>query len=794
MESAIKHQQEMDGLDETNLKAYRWTIEGRVQGVGFRPFVYRLAQRLGLTGKVWNQGGSVFIEAQGTSEHLAQFGNRLIQDAPMIASAHISNRVSISVDNRQQFKIETSQFEPTQSHRVPPDYGVCDECLTEMRAPHNRRYRYPFINCTQCGPRYTIIDQLPYDRPFTSLKDFPLCPECDQEYRTPVDRRFHAQPIACPDCGPQLAFSLPGQSSIIKDDNEAALSAAIELLNHGKIVAVKGIGGYHLMVDALNVSAVERLRHRKHRPHKPFAVMFPYRGSEGLSAVREYVIMNDKEARKLQSQERPIVLVNLRKDSKLPETIAPGLTQVGALLPYSPLHHLLLDALDRPMVATSANLSGDPVLTDNSDTETRLAGIADAFLHHNRPIRRPADDSVYRYIAQRLRPLRLGRGSSPLELELPFSISSPLLAMGAQQKNTLCLAWDNRLVLSPHIGDLNNYRSQQLCERTASELPMLYGVEIQQLVCDAHPDYHTSRYSKYWAKTFNKTVHKVFHHYAHAAALCGEHGRFDEDTLVFTWDGTGLGLESELWGGEALLGRPGHWQRRASFRQFPLLGGERAIRETWRIALALCWEADVQWQPGDVNKEDLALLNTAWQRQINCPRTSSVGRLFDAASTLLGLVNVSTYDAQGPMVLENMVMENIAASKTGRAIKLPQHKDDTGVLCCDWKPLLHHLLDRRYPVAERAADFHSTLADALLTQALDIRAAEGINCVGLTGGVFQNKLLTELAATLLMKQGFDVILPERIPGNDAGISYGQIMEVLAQQAQTHIQCTEVMHG
>ena len=419
-----------------------------------------------------------------------------------------------------------------------------------MRDKTQRRYRYPFINCTQCGPRYTLIERLPYDRPNTSMATFALCSDCRKEYENPVDRRFHAQPLACPACGPSLSFRQPGSTDI--NDNEAAISATIAALRSGLIVAVKGIGGYHLLCSATSEAIVLKLRQRKHRAFKPLAVMLPWSGDDGLDVVRFYADGTADELALLTDPMRPIVLMKKHPNTDLADSVAPGMNEIGIMLPYSPLHHLLLEEYAAPLIATSANISGEPVFTEAEQVESRLGHIADAFLHHNRPILRPADDSVYRVIADKAQPIRLGRGSAPLEFTLPFSLSNPLLAVGGQMKNTIALAWNNRVVISPHIGDLGSPRSQQVFEQTIADLTRLYGVTVEHCVCDAHPDYSASR----WAERSGFKVHKVFHHHAHASALAAEHD-IREPMLVFTWDGTGYGEDGTIWGGEGLFGASG---------------------------------------------------------------------------------------------------------------------------------------------------------------------------------------------------------------------------------------------
>lgn len=741
------------------------TVSGRVQGVGFRPFVNRLALKLGLSGWVRNVTGQVEIFVQGKEEALVHFQRLLIDEAPPLARPQGLAIQPAAVQTIAGFRILHSEARGEARNHIPPDYYICNDCLDEMQDPAQRRYRYPFINCTQCGPRYTLIDRLPYDRPNTSMAAFPLCPECRSEYENPADRRFHAQPLACPACGPRLLFRCAGREI---GDTEAAISACVDALRQGLIVAAKGIGGYHLLCDASREDTLQILRTRKHRPHKPFAVMLPWLGTDGLDAVRAVSHPGQAQLDLLGDPLRPIVLVPAARTDALAESVAPGMVEVGLMLPYSPLHHLILKDFGGPLVATSANLSGEPVLTDPDEVEQRLSVVADAFLHHDRPIRRPADDAVFRPLAGRSRPLRLGRGCAPLELTLPSTTAKPLLAVGGQMKNTIALAWDDRVVISPHIGDLESRRSQDVFEQLIRELPALYGVTPAAVVCDAHPDYASSR----WANGSGLPVSRVLHHHAHASALIGECG--DRATaLIFTWDGTGYGEDGSIWGGEALLGRPGAWKRVASWRPFRLPGGELAGRQPWRSALGILWECGLD----DVfGRSESDLLRKAWERGLNCPWTSSVGRLFDAASALTGLIQDASFEGQAPMYLE-------AVSGSGvEPIRLPLTSDAAGVLRSDFWPLLPMLMERRRTASERGSLFHASVAGALLDQANAIRRKTGIRRVGLCGGVFQNRLLCELSCHYLRDAGFDVLIPEKLPVNDAGLSYGQLIEAISAQA------------
>jgi hydrogenase maturation protein HypF len=724
-------------------QARKWVFGGRVQGVGFRPFVYRTAHRYRVEGWVRNLAGRVEVLGQGSPDKLTSFGEALLAEAPPLARPQKLADARVEHKPLRGFAILESRADALAHVGVPPDYFACEACLAELRDPRDRRFRYPFINCTQCGPRYTLIRGLPYDRANTTMAGFPLCARCAAEYSDPLDRRFHAEPVACPDCGPQLAFgSLSG---------EAALAACVEALAEGKVVAVKGIGGYHLMCDAANSAAVAALRARKRRPHKPLAVMFPM-GTEFAGKEQRAALLDPM---------RPIVLLPKHEAPYVAPEVAPGCGEIGAMLPYSPLHHLLLEDFGAPLVATSGNPSGEPVLTDNAEAEKRLAHVADAFLHHNRPIARPADDPVCRVILGKARAMRLGRGNAPLEIDLPFRLARPVLALGGHLKNTVALGWENRAVVSPHLGDMDAPRSLALLKRVAGDLQKLYGVNAEALACDAHPGYGTTRLASNWGLR----VRKVFHHRAHASALAGEFPQ-QGDWLVFTWDGAGYGEDGTLWGGEALLGSPGRWKRVASLRSFSLLGGERAAREPWRSALALCWETGRNW---DACAEGAELLRGAWERGVNCPRTSSAGRLFDAAAALLGLVSRASFEAQAPMALE------AAATDEACAVRLPLRESD-GLWVADWGPLLDVLMNVHLSAGERAAVFHATLAHVALDQARAAREAHGVSRIGLTGGVFQNRVLCEQVAWLAEDDGFDVFLPERVPCNDAGLAFGQLIE------------------
>jgi hydrogenase maturation protein HypF len=742
------------GLKPTpDVFARRIVLTGRVQGVGFRPFVYRIAHAHAVNGWVKNGAGRVLIHAEGAAGDLDGFERALLAEAPPLARPQLETSEAADIEGAGNFRILPSEAAEDADIHLPPDLFCCDDCARELQTPRERRFRYPFTNCTQCGPRYTIIKALPYDRPNTSMARFSLCPHCREEYENPLDRRFHAQPLACPDCGPTLTFR--NGSTVV--EGEAALQGAIDLLRGGGIVAAKGVGGYHLLCDARNDTAAERLRVRKHRPHKPLAVMFPQTGSDGLDSVRGCVSLTCEEADAVRDPARPIVLARRRHDCPLSEAIAPGLAELGVFLPYSPLHHLLLSEFGAPLVATSGNVSGEPVITENEEAERRLAKVADAFLHHDRPIVRPADDSVVRVIAGAARPVRIGRGMAPREIEIAGTFAVPTLAVGGHMKGAIALGWGKRIVVSPHIGELDSPRSLAVFEQVIADLSALYRVDVQRIVCDAHPDYASTR----WALARGLPVTKVLHHVAHACVVAGEHPRV-ERWLAFTWDGVGYGEGGELWGGEAFLGRPGAWKRAASMRPFHLLGD--AGREPWRSAAALMWEAGHAFTPQLCDAE---LARAAWKKRVGTSRSSAVGRLFDAAAALVLGVEMTSFEGQGPMILESI------AEAVDPCAPLPLTSDD-GVVRANWEPLLAMLADSRFGAARRAGLFHETMAQTLVAQA---KAHTGqFDAVGLCGGVFQNRRLSERVMALLAERGIPVYLPESIPANDGGLAFGQLIE------------------
>lgn len=746
----------------------RVQVQGTVQGVGFRPFVYRIARERGLTGWVRNRPDGVEIEAQGPDSSVQDFLRALRAEKP--APARIEQLAASTLEEvaaEAAFTIESSGAAAGALPVVPPDLATCQECTRETAAPGERRHRYPFTNCTHCGPRYSIIEALPYDRPRTSMKAFPLCPDCEREYRDPLDRRFHAQPVACPACGPRLEWRSAGEPGLAF--GEAALQAAGESLRAGQVVALKGLGGYQLLVDAGSAVAVAELRRRKRRGAKPFAVLFP-----DLEALREACDASAAEQDLLRSPEAPIVLLRRRRSAPAVDpAVAPGNPLIGAFLPYTPLHRLLLEAVGRPLVCTSGNLGEEPMAFQDEEALARLGGLADRFLVHDRPVVRPVDDSVLRLDADGPTLLRRARGYAPRPLPMGGD-GPPVLAFGAQQKATVALLFQGRMVVSQHLGDLGSPASALLLERTVEDLLAFFRVAPEALACDLHPDFASTRLAERFARERGLPLLRVQHHHAHAAACAAEH-RLAGPCLTLTWDGTGLGSDGTIWGGEALRIEGPSVQRVGHLQPFPLPGGDRAAREPRRSAAGLLWsclgpEGWPEIARGWWSEAEFQLLQGMLRQGLNCPRTSSLGRLFDAVAALAGLQAQAGFEGQAAMALE------FAAESAGPAAGFPWAlADRDGCLVADPQPMLEALLRGRQDPAERARRFHAGLADLALAWA---RHA-GLGQVVLAGGCFQNALLTALVTERLTAEGFQVHRHRLLPPNDGSISAGQAVLALA---------------
>jgi hydrogenase maturation protein HypF len=740
------------------------TVRGIVQGVGFRPFVYGLAARYGLAGHVGNNSGGVFIEVEGTTEALTRFQDALATEAPPLAHIESVTTRPLSPLAETDFTILTSQSSEMVSAHIPADVGICDECLRELFDPANRRYRYPFINCTHCGPRFSIIRAIPYDRPATTMASFEMCPTCAAEYHDPLSRRFHAQPIACPKCGPQVWYQPQGAAAVYGSD--AAIAAAREALRAGQIVAVKGLGGFHLACDATNDAALERLRTRKGRLDKPFAVMV-----RDLEMARQFAHIDDNEANLLTSQQRPILLLRKRA-SALSERVAPGNPYVGLMLPYTPLHYLLLD--ETPLVMTSGNLSGEPIAIDNNEARSRLSPLVDAFLLHDRPIHIPCDDSVLRIHDGRELPIRRSRGYTPFPIRLPFAGAS-VLATGGELKNTFCLTHAGYAFLSQHIGDMENMETLTAFERAQAHLTTLYRAQPQAIVCDLHPDYLTTHWAQFHTAQTALPLIRVQHHHAHIAAVMAEHGLDGTPPVIgLCLDGTGYGTDGTIWGGEVLLADYANFSRAAHLKPVPLPGGDAAIERPYRMALAHLWAAGIAWDDdlppvAACPAAERRILAQQFETGFRTVPTSSMGRLFDAVASLLGLRHTVTYEAQAAIELEGIADDaTVEPYAFGLVPGTPLQIDPTPVLTAI-------IADCRAGVPQGliAARFHEAVAQALLDVCLHLRDEGHGSVVALSGGVFQNVRLLRTTDARLDTHGFTTLIHRAVPSNDGGLALGQ---------------------
>ncbi len=735
------------------------TITGIVQGVGFRPFVYNLALRLGITGWVLNDSSGVVIEAEGDPAALEMFLVRLRDEAPPLSMiAEVTARPCPAAGS-QSFVILHSDDQTPRTALVSPDVAVCDDCLREMLSAADRRYHYPFINCTNCGPRYTIIRDVPYDRPKTTMECFAMCHDCQSEYDDPTDRRFHAQPNACPSCGP--SYRLFDSGGCEQPGN--ALAAAKRYIKDGLIVAVKGIGGYHLACDAYNEDAVRLLRSRKIREDKPFAIM-----AGTMEIVHELCQTSEAEEKLLTSLARPIVLLEKREGYDLAPSVAPGNPHVGVMLPYAPVHALLLGRQD-VWVMTSGNTSDEPIIYDDGEVIDRLHSIADYFLTHNRPIYRRADDSVVRIFQSQPYVIRRSRGYVPLPIELSAELP-PLLAAGAEVKNTFCLTKGKRAFLGPHIGDLENLSTFESYQQAISHWKQLFDLKPEIVAYDLHPEYLSTKF----ALTLDLPAIGVQHHHAHIAAVMAEHG-LREQVIGVAFDGTGYGTDGTLWGGEFLVADLKGFERAAHCRYLPLPGGAKAIREPWRMAAWVLYElyGDHVFDLGIrcVNEwpAHWRLAIQAAATGLNSPLTSSAGRLFDAAAAILGLRQTINYEGQAAVELEQ-----ISAGKKGELLPYDIKRGTPAVL--DFMPAFASMVTKirsGKDAPSLAASFHSTIAHGIVSMISTIHSQTGLRHVALSGGVFQNLTLLIQVVTMLKQQSLSVYWHRHVPPNDGGVALGQ---------------------
>jgi len=757
----------------TEPRARKISVTGVVQGVGFRPFVYRLARDHNLTGWVLNHSGGVDIEIEGPPAALEAFVRDLGAQAPPLARIERVVAEDTTPNGHTAFEIRHSVAQAGSYQLISPDIATCPDCLRELLEPHDRRYRYPFTNCTNCGPRFTIIADIPYDRPKTTMRIFPMCPACQAEYDDPLDRRFHAQPNACPVCGPHVWLEPEPPPALVDPIAQAA-----HLLCSGRILAIKGLGGFHLACDATDPEAVARLRQRKGRPSRPLAVMMTT-----LDEIRRHCQVNAEEESLLASRQCPIVLLRWKAESSVAREVAPGNRYLGVMLPYTPLHHVLLRDAGRPLVMTSGNLSEEPIAQDNDEARRRLGHLCDGFLFHNRDIYARYDDSVWLVVQigksadqQIAQPLRRSRGHAPYPVKLPFEMRQ-VLAVGAELKNTFCFTKENYAFLSQHIGDMENLETLEHFEASVALYRRLFRLEPERVAHDLHPDYLATKFAAGLAPQISRVP--VQHHHAHIAACLADNGWSPEAGPVIgvAWDGTGLGDDGHIWGGEFLIADYAGYRRAAHLEYLPLPGGDTSTKNPYRIALAYLHEMKIGgWENLPVARAaregEWVLLQQQIERGINTPLTSSAGRLFDAVSALLGVCTRATYEAQAAIELEMLAAGEPTgwpaypfALESKAGIRIIRLRETFATLLAD--------LAAGVPVPEMSARFHATAAAMIVETCRAIAGETGQRTVALSGGVFQNRRLLAAVVPALRGAGFEALHHRQVPTNDGGLSLGQ---------------------
>lgn len=767
----------------------RVTVRGVVQGVGFRPYLYGLATELALAGHVTNTPEGVVAEVEGSAAAVARFCDLIAAQAPPLACVESVRHREMPPVGGTAFAILTSRTGGPARTLVSPDSATCADCLAELAAPADRRHRHPFVNCTHCGPRFTIVTGVPYDRANTTMAGFAMCPDCAREYADPADRRFHAQPVACPACGPRLRLVLAQEARLGNAEEPDPVTEARALLKRGAILAVKGLGGYHLACDASNPEAVALLRRRKARGDKPFAVM-----ARTADDVRHLVRLSPAERRLLEGRARPVVLVRRRPhpsyapgDLRPADAVAPGSPDLGVMLPYTPVHHLLLGLPGDPdgprlLVMTSGNLSGEPIVTDDNEALERLAHLADAWLTHDRPIHVPCDDSVVRVCDGEPLVIRRSRGYAPLPVSLPLAVR-PALAVGGDLKNAFCLGAGRQAWLSAHIGDMDDVGTQRVFERAVAQLESITGVRPETLVRDRHPGYRSAG----WAdrNAAHRPVVRVQHHHAHIAAAMAEHGLDGTRPVIgVAFDGTGHGDDGAVWGGEFLCADYDRFTRFGHLAYVPLPGGDAAVRRPYRMALAHLRAAGIDWSDDlacttACPPDELHVLERQLERGLNCVPTSSMGRLFDAVSSLAGVCHRAGYEAQAAVELEGAALHAPADDTTAYAFALHASQESRdGAVRADPAPVLAAIVgDLRVGVepALVAARFHRGVTGLVHRMCARARERHGLDTVALTGGVFANTLLSSACAAALREDGFTVLRHHLVPPNDGGLALGQLM-------------------
>jgi hydrogenase maturation protein HypF len=752
-----------------NVIAKRLSVNGIVQGVGFRPFVYQLADHYGLKGEVSNTSAGVSIHVEGTAERIAAFEDDLSRKSPPLAYIVEISGQTQPVKNFTDFRIVKSRGESVMSTLIPPDVAVCEDCLRELFDPVNRRHHYAFINCTNCGPRYTIIDDIPYDRPKTSMRHFKMCRQCQDEYDNPRDRRFHAQPNACPVCGPRVSLFDNRRNEIACDDS---IKTAAVLLRQGHILAVKGLGGFHLAADAENTPAVIRLRDRKLREEKPFAIM-----SADLESIRRYARVDREEEKLLASIRRPIVLLRKKIPNTISDAVAPRNHYFGVMLPYTPLHHLLMAHGFTALVMTSGNRSEEPIAIDNDDAFQRLADIADFFLIHNREIYLRSDDSIVRHMAGARRLIRRSRGFVPIPVFLKGKLP-PILACGAELKNTICVTKEDKAFLSQHIGDLENLATYDFLKLTVAHLKRILAIDPEVIACDMHPDYLSTRYAQAQQGLLKIQVQ---HHHAHIVSCMAEH-KLDGALIGLAFDGTGYGSDGAIWGGEILIVEEHDFERIGHLAYVPMPGSTKAIKEPWRMAVSYLQDAYGS-DFGRLNlpilreieSEKLTVISEMVAKGINAPMTSSLGRLFDGVASICGIRQQVTYEGQAAMELEMMAAET---AETGYEYEW-ETADVRRILPA---PIIRGVVTdvlNKVPIAEIGARFHRTVISLFADLCDVIRNDRGLNRVVLSGGCFQNAILLNGLTQALSEKKFEIFSHRQVPTNDGGIALGQAMVAAA---------------
>lgn len=779
-------------------------VRGIVQGVGFRPFVYRLAKKYLINGWVLNATDGVFIHAEGEAKHLDEFILEISENAPAAARVEEIEMKEVPLEELTGFEIRFSDDGHTeQTTLVSPDLATCEDCARELFDENDRRFRYPFINCTNCGPRFTIINKLPYDRKSTSMKGFGLCEQCAKEYADPSDRRFHAQPDACFECGPHISWCHTGSAEITwgrtRAESDAIFTEAVQALREGQIVAVKGIGGFHLVCDAANEEALAKLRERKYRKGQAFAVMAP-----DLEAVRSVCAIDEVEEHFLQSVPHPIVLLKKRPAARFAAGLADGLPELGVMLPYTPIQYILAHDFGAMLVMTSANLHDEPIVTDDNEALEKLSNVADAFLGHDRAIVARYDDSVIRVLdfgeaGKSVQFIRRARGYAPSPIDLPEALYEncvgqlpSVFAAGPEQKNTFCLTRGKEAFVSQHIGDMENAETFDAWLEAKARYETLFDIHPQLIACDKHPEYLSSK----WAHEQKLPLTEVQHHQAHVVSVMAEN-RITGPVAGFAFDGTGFGEDGSLWGGEVLLCNLAAFERFANFAYMPMPGGMAAIKHPLRMAYGALWAFDLLEHPAAQAAfkqmgETSQLCEKMIDRSLNTPLTSSVGRLFDAASALLGICTEPRYEGEGAILLEAAIQEasgEAVAAKETYSIEIIKNTattestaQDTSVLLFDAAPLFKALLDdvqADVQVGTIARKFHDAFVRVILEVAQLIRAMYDIQTIALSGGVFMNRYLTEHAVTALLGEGFTVALNRELPPGDGCISFGQAVVALA---------------